>query len=83
MAERKEEAEVKRVFTAYIEKDLESGMYVGYVPGITGAHTCAESIDDLHVKLGEVVALCLEELGDDEIDNLPAFAGISQIEVAV
>ena len=74
---------MNRLYTAYIEKDTESGMYVGYVPGITGAHTYAESIDELHDKLKEVITLCLEELDDADIENLPTFAGISQIEVAV
>ena len=70
-------------YTAYIEKDIESGLYIGFVPGLTGAHTCAATIDDLHAKLEEVISLCLSEMSDDEIDNLPIFAGISQIEVAV
>jgi len=74
---------MKRIYTAYIEKDTESGMYIGYVPGIIGAHTCAESIDELQDRLKEVVALCLEEMDDTDIENLPFFAGISQIEVAV
>jgi len=69
--------------TAYIEKDAESGLYIGYIPGLTGAHTCAASIDELHAKLREVISLCLEEMGDEEIKCLPVFAGISQIEVAV
>ena len=69
--------------TAYIEKDVESGMYVGYVPGIIGAHTCAETIDKLKDKLTEVVALCIEEMDDSDKENLPIFAGISQIEIAI
>ena len=74
---------MSQFFTAYIEKDSESGMYVGSIPGITGAHTCATTMDDLHVKLKEVLTLCLEEMDDDDIKRLPAFAGISQIEVAI
>ena len=74
---------MNRVYTAYIEKDKESGMYVGYVPGITGAHTCAESIDELQDRLKEVITLCLEEMDDADIENLSLFAGIAQIEVAV
>jgi len=69
--------------TAYIEKDSESGMYIGYVPDIAGAHTCADSIDELHEKLREVITLCLEEMSDEDRDSLPFFAGISQIEIAV
>jgi predicted RNase H-like HicB family nuclease len=70
-------------FTAYIEKDSESNMYVGTVPNLPGAHTFAETLDDLRGKLVEVVTLCLEEMGQEEIMSLPVFAGITQIEVAV
>ncbi len=74
---------MKNLFTAYIEKDMESGMYIGVVPGLSGAHTCAESIDELHEKLREVITLCLEEMDRDDIEKLPIFAGVSQIEVAL
>ena len=70
-------------FTAYIEKDPESGMYVGTVPNLPGAHTFAETIDDLRSKLVEVITLCLEEMDQSEIATLPVFAGITQVEVAV
>jgi predicted RNase H-like HicB family nuclease len=70
-------------FTAYIEKDPESGMYVGTVPTLPGAHTFAETLDDLQGKLVEVIALCLEEMDQDEITSLPVFTGIAQVEVAV
>lgn len=70
-------------FTAFIEKDPESGMYVGTVPNLPGAHTFAETIDDLQLKLSEVITLCLEDMDRDEIAALPVFAGITQVEVAV
>ncbi|MCL2388230.1 MAG: type II toxin-antitoxin system HicB family antitoxin [Defluviitaleaceae bacterium] len=72
-----------RNYTAFIEWDKESGTYIGRVPSITGAHTFAESFDDLHVKLKEVVALCLEVMDAEDIESIPSFAGISQIEVAI
>ena len=74
---------MNRLYTAYIERDNESGMYVGYVPGMIGAHTCAESIDELQDKLKEVIALCLEEMDETDIESIPSFAGIAQIEVAI
>ncbi len=49
-------------FTAHIEKDKETGYYIGYIPGLPGAHTQAESLDELHKNLEEVTLLCLEEL---------------------
>jgi predicted RNase H-like HicB family nuclease len=70
-------------FTAYIERDPESGMYVGTVPTLPGAHTFAETIDDLRSKLVEVIELCLEEMEPEEVSTLPVFTGITQVEVAV
>ncbi|RKY67314.1 MAG: type II toxin-antitoxin system HicB family antitoxin [Candidatus Latescibacterota bacterium] len=67
-------------FIAYIEKDPETGLYVAVVPGIPGAHTQAETLDELQRNLREVLELCLEELKPDE---LPEFVGIQQVEVAV
>ena len=71
-----------RNYTAYIEWDSESGMYIGSVPGITGARTFAETHDELQIKLKEVISLCLECMEDDDIASIPSFSGISQIEVA-
>lgn len=51
--------------TAYIERDVETGMYVGIVPGIPGAHTQAENLDELQINLKEVVELCLEEMDEE------------------
>lgn len=50
-----------RRFTAVIERDLESGMLIGIVPGLPGAHTQAKTLDELNARLKEVVALCVEE----------------------
>ena len=44
-------------FTAYIERDPETGYLIGIVPGITGAHTQAETIDELLANLKEVLEL--------------------------
>jgi len=54
-----------KTFTAYIEHDPETGMYVGIVPGIPGAHTQAKSLDELQDNLKEVLTLCLEEYGEE------------------
>ncbi|MBL7050032.1 MAG: type II toxin-antitoxin system HicB family antitoxin [Nitrospira sp.] len=67
----------------YIEKDPETGLYVGSVPGIPGAHTQAETLDELQINLKEVVELCLEEMDAESKSNLPEFVGIQQVDVAV
>jgi predicted RNase H-like HicB family nuclease len=69
--------------TAYIEKDPETGLYVGIVPGIPGAHTQAETLDELQENLKEVLELCLEEMEPENKQYLPQFVGIQQVEVSV
>lgn len=70
-------------FTAQIERDKDSGMYVAYVPSLPGAHTQAKSLDDLNVNLKEVIELCLEELSDEELANLPEFVGMQQVMIDI
>ena len=67
--------------TAYIERDPETGLYVGIVPGIPGAHTQAKSLDELQTNLKEVLELCLQEMEPEARKHLPEFAGVQQIEV--
>ena len=68
--------------TGYIERDQESGLYVGIVPGIPGAHTQAESLDELHRNLQEVVELCLSEMAVEDRLLIPEFVGIQQFQIA-
>ncbi len=50
-----------KTFTAYVEKDEETGLYIGIVPAVQGAHTQAATLDELRTNLKEVLELCLEE----------------------
>lgn len=70
-----------RTFTAYVEWDPESKLYVGVIPGIPGAHTQAATIDELRDNLKEVLELCLKDY-EGELDELPKLIGLQQIEVA-
>ncbi len=36
-----------KTFTAIIEKCHDTGLYVGYIPGFPGAHTQADTLDEL------------------------------------
>ena len=66
-------------FTAIVERDSDTGLYVGYVPGLPGAHSQADSLDELNANLSEVVAMLLEDG-----DQVPAteFVGIQTVRVA-
>ncbi len=66
-----------KTFTAYIEWDPETKVYVGIVPGVPGAHTQGASLDELHKNLKEVLELCLEEARDaGETTDFPQFFGL-------
>jgi predicted RNase H-like HicB family nuclease len=71
-----------KTFTAYIEYDPETKLFVGIVPGVPGSHTQGGTLDESHANLKEVLTLCLEELGET-IEELPRFVGVQQIEMAV
>lgn len=70
-------------FSAQIERDRETGMYVAFVPSLPGAHTQAATLDELQINIKEVIELCLEELTDEEIAGLPEYIGMQQIAVDV
>ena len=70
-----------RTFTAYVEFDPETKLYVGIVPGIPGAHTQGSTLDELQKNLKEVLELCPEEYKGSK-EDLPRFVGLQQIEVA-
>lgn len=48
-----------KTFTAVVEKCPETGVYLSYVPGFSGAHSQAETLDELNQNLQEVIAMLL------------------------
>jgi predicted RNase H-like HicB family nuclease len=57
-----------RTYTAVVERDPDTGMYVGYIPGWPGAHTQGESLDELQANLREVVELLLVD-GEPKLET--------------
>ena len=64
-----------RSFTAVVEKETKTLLYVGYVPGFPGAHSQGETLDELHQNLQEVIEMLLE----DEPVFQTEFVGTQQI----
>ena len=50
-----------RTYTAVIERCPDTGLYVGYVPGLPGAHSQGETIEELNRNLAEVIEMLLED----------------------
>ena len=67
-----------RGFTAVIERCPDTGLYVGYVPGFPGAHSQAETLDELHNNLRQVIEMLLED-GEPRLEA--EFVGLQQVVV--
>ena len=52
---------MKTAFTAIIERDSDTGLLVGYVPGFAGAHSQGATLDELQRNLQEVIEMLLED----------------------
>lgn len=68
-----------RTFTAIVERCPETGLYVGYVPGMVGAHSQAQSLDELNANLKEVLEMLLED-GEPQLET--EFVGVQTVAVA-
>lgn len=68
-----------KTFTAVVERDQDTGLLVGYVPGFPGAHSQADNLDELRTNLCEVISMLLE---DGEPKLQAEFVGTENIAVA-
>ena len=59
---------MKSTYTAIIERDGDTGLLVGYVPGFAGAHSQGATLDELHRNLREVIEMLVQ-------DGEPVLAG--------
>ena len=48
-------------YTAVVERCADTGLYVGYVPGFSGAHSQGKTLDELNANLKEVIVMLTEE----------------------
>jgi len=73
---------MSHTFTAYVEFDPASKLYIGTVPGLPGAHRQGATLDELQSNLREVIALVIEErTARGESLEIEPFVGIQQIVV--
>jgi predicted RNase H-like HicB family nuclease len=68
-----------RTFTAVVERDPDTGTYVGYIPGFPGAHSQGDTVEELKTNLREVIEMLLED-GDPPLES--EFIGTQTIRVA-
>jgi len=68
-----------KTFWAVVEKYPDTGLYIGYLPGFPGAHTQAETLDELQRNLSEVIEMLLED-GEPVLEAY--FIGTQMVTVA-
>ncbi len=68
-----------RDFTAVVERDPLTKLYVGYVPGFPGAHSQGATLDELNQNLKEVLQMLLED-GEPQLNG--EFIGTQRILVS-
>lgn len=66
-------------FNVVVERDAETGLFVGSVPGWPGAHTQGATLDELHTNLQEVIEMLLED-GEPQVES--EFVGVRTVRVA-
>ncbi|MGL4419836.1 MAG: type II toxin-antitoxin system HicB family antitoxin [Gemmataceae bacterium] len=66
-------------YTVVMERDTKTGFYVGSVPGWPGAHTQAETLEELRDNMAEVIAMLLED-GEPVLES--EFVGTQTVEAA-
>jgi predicted RNase H-like HicB family nuclease len=52
---------MRKTYTAIVERCSNTGLYVGHVPGFPGAHSQADTLEELQQNLQEVITMLLEE----------------------
>jgi predicted RNase H-like HicB family nuclease len=50
-----------RTFTAVVERDPQTKLFVAYVPGFAGAHSQGVTLEELRENLREVISMLLED----------------------
>ena len=68
-----------RTFSIVVERDPDTNLYVGYVPGWPGAHSQGATLDELESNLREVITMLLED-GDPKLES--EFVGVHTLRVA-
>ena len=68
-----------KTYSAVIERDSDTKLFVGFVPGFPGAHSQGATLDELNANLYEVISMLLE---DGEPVLASEFVGIQNVAIA-
>jgi predicted RNase H-like HicB family nuclease len=66
-------------FSFVVERDPQTGLLVGHVPGWPGAHSQGDDMEDLQRNLLEVIEMLLQD-GEPTLES--EFVGVRTVQVA-
>jgi len=66
------------VYSAVIERCPQTGLFVGFVPGFSGAHSQGESLEELNRNLHDVISMLLED-GEPVLES--EFIGVQNVAI--
>ena len=67
-----------KLFTAIVERDIDTNFYVGYGPGFLGAHSQGETLDELRENLQEVIEMLLEDPAITAVEDIALAKAITE-----
>jgi len=68
-----------KTYSAVIERDHDTKLFVGFVPGFPGAHSQGATLDELSANLHEVISMLLED-GEPILES--DFVGVQNVAIA-
>lgn len=68
-----------RTYNMIVERDADTGVLVGWVPGWPGAHSQGDTLDEVEGNLRQVIEMLLED-GEPELES--ELVGLQTIRVA-
>ena len=70
----------KKIHLPIIVEQDEDKVYIVSCPQFKGCHSCGSTIDEAMQNLNEVIEMCMQEEG---VENLNSFIGFREVEMEV
>lgn len=71
----------KKHYPIVIEQDRD-GVFIVDCPVFEGCRSYGKTIDEALANISEAIQACVEDIGQDRLDELSSFIGVRDVEVA-
>ena len=73
---------VKKHYPIVLEQDKD-GVFIVDCPVFEGCRSYGDTIDEALNNISEAIQVCAEDIEQNQLDELPAFMGVRDIEVVL